>query len=133
MSIAMLRSIASTRRVSSGTSPNTSQNHAAAASRLATASPTWSSRAAAPWSAMDVQPGGVRRQVRREAASRVAYRADLGQTAERAVRQEPVLPPGEVGVAQVHAGAMDGQIGRAAVHPIAVPGVVGGVRVDRVR
>src|SRR5580704_7315580 len=111
MSIAMLRSIASTRRVSSGTSPNTSQNHAAAVSRLATASPTWSSRAAAaPWSAMDVQPGGVRRQVRREAARRVAFRADFGQTAERAVRQEPVLPPGEVGIAQVHALAVGRQL-----------------------
>ena len=41
--------------------------------------------ATAPWSAMDVQPGRVRRQVRRETARRVAHRADLAETAVRAV------------------------------------------------
>ena len=76
---------------------------------------------AAPWSAMDVQPGRVGGQVGREAAGRVARGADRGQAAVRVVRQEPVLPPGEVGVAQVDAGAVGGQRGRPAVDPVAVP------------
>src|SRR6185312_3480720 len=113
MSISMLRSIASTRRDSSGSSPNTSQYHAAAAPRSATASPTWSSRAVI--SAMDVQPVGVGGQVGREAAAWVAFGPDRGQAAVRVVGHEPVLPPGEVGVAQVDAGAAgSGQFGRPA-------------------
>src|ERR1700704_6184766 len=126
MSISMLRSIASTRRVSSVTSPNTSQYHAAAAARSATASPTWSSRAVI--SAMDVQSRRIAGQVGREAAVRVAFDADRGQAPIRAVGHEPVLPPGEVGVAQVDAGPTGGgQFGRPAVHPAGVPGVVGRV------
>src|SRR6478752_3253398 len=129
MSISMLRSIASTRRDSSGTSPNTSQYHAAAAPRSATASPTWSSRAVI--SAMDVQPLGVRGQVGRDSAVWVAFGTYRGQAAERVVGHEPVLPPGEVGVTQVDAGAAGGgQLGRPAVHPAGVPRVVGRVGVD---
>src|SRR5689334_10672952 len=132
MSISMLRSIAPTSRVSSGTRPNTPQNHAAAAFRSATASPAWSSRAVI--SAMDVQSLRVGRQVGREPAVRVARGPDLGQPPVRLVRDEPVLPPGEVGVADVDAGAVrGGQRAHPAVNPVLVPGVVGGVGVDRVR
>src|SRR6266566_2244294 len=124
MSISMLSAIASTRRDSSGTSPTTSQYQAQAARRSVTASPTWSSRAVV--SVMDVQPVRVGGQVGREAAVRVAFGADRGQAAVRVVGHEPVLPPGEVGVAQVDAGAVGGgQLGRPAVHPAGVPGVVG--------
>src|SRR4029077_10212206 len=131
MSISMLRSIASTRRDSSGSSPNTSQYHAAAAPRSTTASPTWSSRAVI--SAMDVQSRRVAGQVGREAAAWVAFGADRGQAAVRVVGHEPVLPPGEVGVAQVDAGAAGGgQPGGPAVHPAGVPRVVGRVGVDRI-
>src|SRR5580658_8550100 len=121
MSISMSRSIGSTRSVSSGTSPNTSQNHAAAAARSATASPTWSRRAA---SAMDVQPFGVAGQVRGKAPGRVALGADRAEALVRLVGEEPVLPSGEVGVAQVDAGAVGGQRGGPVVDPAGVPGVV---------
>src|SRR5579864_9161012 len=114
MSISMSRSSGSTRRVSSETSPNTSQNHAEAAARSATASPTWSRRAA---SAMDVQPFGVAGQVRGEAPGRVALGADLAEPAVRLIREEPVLPPGEVGIAQVDAGSVGGQRGGPVVDP----------------
>src|SRR6476619_1518267 len=126
MSISMLRSIASTRRDSSVSSPNTSQYHAATAPRSATANPTWSSRAVI--SAMDVQPRRVAGQVGHEAAVRVAFGADRGQAAVRVVGHEPVLPPGEVGVAQVDAdSAGGGEFGRPAVHPAGVPRVIGRV------
>src|ERR1700678_3197124 len=136
MSISMSRPIASTRSVSSGTRPNTSQNHAAAAARSATASPTWSSRKvrAAPdpptASGMDVQPFRAGGQVRREAAGRVALRAYRGQPGVRVVGQEPVLAPGEVRVAEIDAGAVGGQRGRPAVHPAGVLLIVGRVRGD---
>src|SRR6478735_7518840 len=101
MSISMLRSIASTRRDSSGSSPNTSQYHAAAAPRSATASPTWSSRAVI--SAMDVQSRRVAGHVVRDSAVWGAFGADVVQVAVRIVGHEPVLPQGKVGVAQVDA------------------------------
>src|ERR1700691_2957956 len=107
MSISMLRSSASTRSVRSGPGPNTSQYHEAAAARSATASPTWSSRA--PTSAMNVQPIRVAGQVGREPAGRVALGADRGKPPVRVVGKEPVLPPGEVGVAQVDPGPVGGE------------------------
>src|SRR5438105_14138155 len=120
MSISMLRSIASTRRDSSGTSPNTSQYQAQAARRSVTASPTWSSRAVV--SAMNVQPGRVGGQVGRDSAAWVAFGADRGQAAVRVVGHEPVLPPGEVGVAQVDAAAAGGgQLGPPAGQPPRLP------------
>src|SRR5690349_4797657 len=132
MSISMLRSIASTFRLSSGTRPNTSQNHAAAAARSATASPAWSSRAAI--SAMDVQSLLVGRQVGREPAVRVARGPHPGQPPVRLVRDKPVLPPGEVGVTDVDAGAVHGgQRAHPAMNPVLVPGVVGRVGIDRIR
>src|SRR5579862_8126429 len=127
MSISMSRSIGSTRSVRSGTSPNTSQYHAAAAARSATASPTWSRRVA---SAMDIQPLRVAGQVRGEAPGRVAHGADLAQAAVRLIREEPVLSAGEVGVPQVDAGAVGGQLGGPVIDPAGVPGVVRRVGVD---
>src|SRR5579862_9442640 len=129
MSISMSRSIGSTRSVSSRTSPKTSQYHAAAPARSATASPTWSRRAA---SAMDIQPFGVAGQVRGEAPGRIALGADLAEAAVRLVREEPVLAPGEVGITQVDTGAVTGQRGGPVVNPAGVPVVIRRVGVDHV-
>src|SRR6185503_5832936 len=78
-----------------------------------------------------VQGGDVGGQVGGEEAVRVPFGADPSEPVEVGVGEEAVLAAGEVGVAEVDAGA--GQGGGAGVHPVAVVLVVGRVLVDGVR